>query len=78
MAKFRFYQDVQVVTTRREYYDIEADSLEDAREKVGDVSNLDDCECADYIESELLLDDIRDFQEKNIEGIYDSEGEEIN
>lgn len=77
MKKFRFYQDVAVTTTRREWFDIEADSLEDARVKASNVSTLDDLQYAEYIESELLLDDIGDFQNGNIQGIYDSEGEVI-
>lgn len=77
MKKFRFYQDVAVTTIRREWFDIEADSLEDARAKASNVSTLDDLLNAEYIESELLLDDIVDFQNGNIQGIYDSEGEVI-
>ena len=30
MAKFRFYQDKEVKTWVRDYYEVEADSLEDA------------------------------------------------
>lgn len=30
MAKFRFYQDKEVKTWIRDYYEVEADSLEDA------------------------------------------------
>ena len=78
MAKFRFYQDVEVVTTRREYFNVTAESLEDARAKASEVCSLDDLEDADYVESELLLDDIGDFNSANIKGIYDSEDEEIN
>ena len=32
MAKFRFYQDKEVKTWVRDYYEVEADSLEDAIE----------------------------------------------
>lgn len=80
MATFRFYQDISVVRTYREYYDIEAESLEEAREKVSEVDNLRDCEDAEHYDTADLwdtIDDIHEFQNPNIIGIYDSEDEEI-
>lgn len=76
MAKFRFYQDVQVITTRREYYTIEADTLEEARQLAEGCANLEDCESAEYDSSELLLDD-DGYNNGRIYGIYDEDGEEI-
>ena len=75
MAKFRFYQYIEVIAKRREYYEIEADSLEEARDKVGDVSNLDECNEAEYDHCEIEFEG-EDYTGK-VCGIYDSEGEEI-
>ena len=75
MATFRFYQDIEVIATRREYYEIEAESLEEARDKVGGVSNLDECKEAEYDYSEFMYES-EDYSGK-VHGIYDSEGEEI-
>lgn len=76
MATFQFYQDVEATITRREYYTIEADTLEEARELASGVGNLDDCDNAEYQSSELLLDD-DGYNNGRINGIYDEEGEEI-
>jgi hypothetical protein len=76
MAKFRFYQNVQVIATRREYYTIEADTLEEARQLAEGCANLEDCESAEYNSSELLLDD-DGYNNGRIYGIYDEDGEEI-
>lgn len=48
MAKFRFYQEKEVKTWVRDYYTVEADSLEEAIEliKYADTS-LDRLECED-------------------------------
>lgn len=80
MKTFRFYQDIEVTRTYREYYDISAKTLKDARRKAQEVDNLRDCEDAEYYDSEDVLDDVADienFQNPNIVGIYDSEGEEL-
>lgn len=74
MKTFRFYQDVLITTIRRDYYNIEADTLENARVKASKESRLDDVEDAEYIESELKSEAIFD---QKIVVIYDSEGEEI-
>lgn len=79
MATFKFYQDVQVVRKYRYHYEIEAESLEEARAKAAEVSNLEDCEDAEYIDSEDLfseMDDIYAFQNPDIIGIYDEDGNE--
>lgn len=80
MKTFRFYQDVKVERTYREYYNIQAESLEDARAKAEQAANLRDCEDAEFDEGEDLfstIDDMYEYQNPNIVGIYDSEGEEI-
>ena len=77
---YRFYQDIKVVKTEREYYTIVADSLEDAREKVKGCCNLSDCDEAEFYDSETVIssvDDMNNFQNPNIIAIYDPEGEEV-
>lgn len=74
METFRFYQDVLITTIRREYYNIEADTLEDARVKASKESRLDDVGDAEYIESEFKSGTVLD---RKIVAIYDSEGEEL-
>ena len=79
MKTFRFYQDVEVVTIQREYYDIPARSLEDARKKASEVDSLSEIEDAEFIESEDVTTeelDIHAFQNPDVRGIYDSEDEE--
>lgn len=76
MATFKFYQDVEAIITRREYYTIEAETLEEARQLAEGCANLEDCESAEYDSSELLLDD-DGYNNGRINGIYDEEGEEI-
>lgn len=76
MATFKFYQDVEAVVTRREYYTIEAETIEQARELASGVCNLDDCDEAEYDGSELLLDD-DGYSDGKVYGIYDEDGEEI-
>ena len=66
---------LDLLAKRREYYEIEADSLEEARDKVGDVSNLDECNEAEYDHCEIEFEG-EDYTGK-VCGIYDSEGEEI-
>lgn len=45
MAKFNFYQDTQVVTYVRDYYSIDADSIEEAVEIVKNAdTTLDELE----------------------------------
>jgi hypothetical protein len=77
---YKFYQDVKVVKTEREYYTIVADSLEDAREKVKGCCNLSDCDEAEFYDSETVIsssDDMYNFQNPNIIAIYDPDGEEV-
>ena len=55
MAKFRFYQDKEVRTWVRDYFTIEAESLEEAIEYVQDAGcTLEDMECenSDRVEFE--------------------------
>lgn len=76
MATFKFYQDIRVVANRREYYTIEADTLEEARQLAEGCADLEDCESAEYDSSELILEDDEYFHNR-ICGIYDEDGEEI-
>lgn len=46
MAKFRFYQDKEVKTWVRDYYNVEADTLSDAIKQIQDAKkSLEDLEC---------------------------------
>ena len=48
MAKFRFYQEKEVKTWVRDYYDVEADNLEEAIKIIEDAdTSLDRLECED-------------------------------
>lgn len=79
MATFRFYQDVEVKTTRREYFEVKARNLKSAYKKLSEVTNLDECDDAEFIESEEIDDifmDIEQFQNPDIIGIYDEDGNE--
>lgn len=77
--KFRFSQTYQKTTTWREYYDIEAESLEEAREKAAACDgDLDGCEDAEFVEAEQEKSSyIDDYQYRGIDTIYDPEGEEV-
>lgn len=78
MAKFRFYQEYQVTRKVREYYDVEAESLEQARELASEVCDLEDLDEAEFDDIEdLEPQDDRSFLKGTIT-MYDSEGEEIN
>lgn len=76
---YRFSQTYTKTVTWREYYDIEAVSLEDAREKAAACDgDLDDCEDAEFIEAEEDDEyDAEEYQRRDIDTIYDSEGEEV-
>lgn len=77
---YKFYQDIKVVKTEREYYTIVADSLEDAREKVKGCCNLRDCDETEFYDSETVIsstDDMYNFQNPNVIAIYDPDGEEV-
>ena len=57
MAKFRFYQDKEVKTWVRDYYDVEADTLEEAIQRVKDADcTLEDLEYKDSRVSFLRRD----------------------
>lgn len=77
--KFRFSQTYEKTVTWREYYDIEAESLEEAREKAAACDgDLDDCDDAEFIEAEEdMEDDVSAYQNRKIDAIYDSEGEDV-
>lgn len=77
--KFRFSQTYEKTVTWREYYDIEAVSLEDAREKAAACDgDLDDCEDAEFVEAEEDDEwDVEAYQRRDIDAIYDPEGEEV-
>ena len=77
--KFRFSQTYERTVTWREYYDIEAESLEEAIEKARACDgDLDDCEDAEFVEAEEDVDnDIDAYQNRDIDTIYDPEGEEV-
>lgn len=76
---FRFSQTYKKTVTWREYYDIEAESLEEAIEKVKECDgDLDDCEDAEFIEAEEDVEnDIDAYQYRSIDTIYDPDGEEV-
>ena len=75
--KYRFYQEYTITKTLREYYDIEADSLEDARELATEVADLEELDEAEFQEVEELYPELdRDFLKGTIT-IYDEDGEEI-
>ena len=77
MAKFRFYQEFEVTRKLLEYYDIEANSLEDARQMANEVCDLEDLGEAEFDEvQELEPEYDRNFLKGAIT-MYDSEGEEI-
>ena len=77
--KFRFSQTYRKTVTWREYYDIEAESLEEALEKVEKCDgDLEDCEDAEFVEAEQEDEyDAEDFQRRVIYTIYDPDGEEV-
>lgn len=77
--KFRFSQTYEKTVTWREYYDIEAESLEEAREKAAACDgDLDDCEDAEFVEvEEDVENDIDAYQNRDIDAIYDPDGEEV-
>ena len=77
--KFRFSQTYKKTVTWREYYDIEAKSLEEALEKVEECDgDLEDCEDAEFVEAEEDVEnDIDAYQYRNIDTIYDPDGEEV-
>lgn len=58
MEKFQFYQDELVLVWKRSTFEIEANSKEDAIEKIKDIDfedgDLDDV--GEFIESEYLFD----------------------
>ena len=77
MAKFRFYQEFEVTRKLREYYEIEANSLEEAREMASEVCDLEDLGDAEFDEVQELEPEFdRNFLKSAIT-MYDSEGEEI-
>ena len=77
--KFRFSQTYKKTVTWREYYDIEAESLEEAIEKARNCDgDLDDCEDAEFVEAEEDVEnDIDAYQRRDIDAIYDPDGEEV-
>jgi len=76
---FRFSQTYKKTVTWREYYDIEAESLEEALEKVEECDgDLDDCEDAEFVEAEQEEEnDVDAYQRRDIDTIYDPDGEEV-
>lgn len=76
---FRFSQTYRKTVTWREYYDIEAESLEEALEKVEECDgDLEYCEDAEFVEAEQEEGhDIEEFQRRVIDAIYDPDGEEV-
>lgn len=77
--QFRFSQTYKKTVTWREYYDIEAESLEEARELAASCDgDLEDCEAAEFVEAEEAEEwDMEAFQCRNIDTIYDPDGEEV-
>lgn len=76
---FRFSQTYKKTVTLREHYDIKAESLEEALEKVEECDgDLEDCEDAEFIKTEQEEEyDMEEFQGRNIDAIYDPDGEEV-
>ena len=79
IRKFRFSQTYKKTVTWREYYDIEAESLEEALEKVEECDgDLEDCKDAEFVEAEQEDEyDAEEFQRRVIDTIYDPDGEEV-
>lgn len=79
LRKFRFFQTYKKTVTWREYYNVEAESLEKALEKVKECDgDLDDCEDAEFVEAEQEDEyDAEEFQRRVIDTIYDPDGEEV-
>lgn len=77
--KFRFSQTYKKTVTWREYYDIKAESLEEAREKAAACDgDLDYCEDAEFVEAEQEEEnDVDAYQNRDIDAIYDPDGEEV-
>jgi hypothetical protein len=77
MATFKFYQEYTYTRKMREYYEIEAESLEEARQLAEGCADLEDCEDAEFCDCEEIdpVDD-RNFLKGTIT-IYDNTGEEI-
>ena len=77
MATFKFYQEYTYTKKMREYYEIEAESLEEARQLAEGCADLEDCEDAEYIDCETIEPECdRNFLKGTIT-IYDEDGEEI-
>lgn len=59
MAQFKFYQDKQVTTFVRDYFNVEADSLEDAIEYVKRMNcSLEEEECKPDTKVEFVIRDV--------------------
>jgi hypothetical protein len=77
MAIFKFYQEYTDTRKIREYYEIEAESLEEARQLASEVTDLEDLFEAEFQDVENLdPTDDRDYIKGTIT-IYDEDGEEI-
>ena len=79
MAIFEFSQEFLDVRKVTEYFEIEADSLEEAKAMVKKVSNLQDVEDAELVDSKDDTDwDNPDdaYDNREILAIYDAEGNE--
>jgi hypothetical protein len=77
MAIFKFYQEYTDTRKIREYYEIEAESLEEARQLASEVTDLEDLFEAEFQDVENLdATDDRDYIKGTIT-IYDEDGEEI-
>ena len=68
MATFSFVQDVEVIAVRRSYYNIEAGTLEEAKEKLKEFSETDlqtlgnlEPYGVQYIDEKVFEDDTRDY-----------------
>ena len=58
MAKFKFYQDKEVRTWARDYFNVEAESLEDAIEYVKNMGHsVEEDECEPNTKVEFLFRD---------------------
>lgn len=83
MEKFRFIQkySCSIPVTFVESYDVTAESLEDARKMLEEVTDLQDVEkdgVVEFVECEQIIDDFFvNYATRYIEEILDPEGEEV-
>lgn len=78
MAKFRFYQDKEVKTWVRDFFNVEAETLEEAIEYVENMGEtFDDNECHkdtkvkfEYRDTDWMFDQITDLADADVPTRY--------